>query len=145
VGAKRFSVEGGEVMLAVMDQLHPSRAVRRRRRPRHRHGPPWPSDVLVNVCGKKPEALFAGFSEQHIPDTTHGDGDVKYHLGYAGARVVEGKEIGVTLAFNPSHLEAVNPVIGAPARSSTSKAAPTAPRCCPSCSMATLLSRDKAW
>ncbi|MEK0438936.1 MAG: Multifunctional 2-oxoglutarate metabolism enzyme [Verrucomicrobiota bacterium] len=111
VGAKRFSVEGGEVMLAVMDQLI------------HRAPAAGVADlvigmahrgrlnVLVNVCGKKPEALFAGFSEQHIPDTTHGDGDVKYHLGYAGARVVDGKEIGVTLAFNPSHLEAVNPVV----------------------------------
>ena len=111
VGAKRFSVEGGEVMLAVMDQLihrAPSAGVADLVIGMAHRGR---LNVLVNVCGKKPEALFAGFSEQHIPDTTHGDGDVKYHLGYAGARVVDGKEIGVTLAFNPSHLEAVNPVV----------------------------------
>ena len=111
VGAKRFSVEGGEVMLAVMDQLihrAPSVGIADLVIGMAHRGR---LNVLVNVCGKKPEALFAGFSEQHIPDTTHGDGDVKYHLGYAGARVVEGKEIGVTLAFNPSHLEAVNPVV----------------------------------
>ena len=111
VGAKRFSVEGGEVMLAVMDQLihrAPSVGVADLVIGMAHRGR---LNVLVNVCGKKPEALFAGFSEQHIPDTTHGDGDVKYHLGYAGARVIDGKEIGVTLAFNPSHLEAVNPVV----------------------------------
>ena len=111
VGAKRFSVEGGEVMLAVMDQLihrAPSVGIADLVIGMAHRGR---LNVLVNVCGKKPEALFAGFSEQHIPDTTHGDGDVKNHLGYAGARVVEGKEIGVTLAFNPSHLEAVNPVV----------------------------------
>ena len=111
VGAKRFSVEGGEVMLAVMDQLihrAPSVGVADLVIGMAHRGR---LNVLVNVCGKKPEALFAGFSDQHIPDTTHGDGDVKYHLGYAGARVVDGKEIGVTLAFNPSHLEAVNPVV----------------------------------
>jgi 2-oxoglutarate dehydrogenase E1 component len=111
VGAKRFSVEGGEVMLAVMDQLihrAPSVGVADLVIGMAHRGR---LNVLVNVCGKKPEALFAGFSEQHIPDTTHGDGDVKYHLGYAGARVVDGKEVGVTLAFNPSHLEAVNPVV----------------------------------
>ena len=111
VGAKRFSVEGGEAMLAVMDQLihrAPSVGVADLVIGMAHRGR---LNVLVNVCGKKPEALFAGFNEQHIPDTTHGDGDVKYHLGYAGARVVDGKEIGVTLAFNPSHLEAVNPVV----------------------------------
>ena len=111
VGAKRFSVEGGEVMLAVMDQLihrAPSAGIADLVIGMAHRGR---LNVLVNVCGKKPEALFAGFSENHVPDTTHGDGDVKYHLGYAGARVVDGKEIGVTLAFNPSHLEAVNPVV----------------------------------
>ena len=111
VGAKRFSVEGGEVLLAALDQII------------HRAPASGLTDlvigmahrgrlnVLVNICGKKPEALFSAFSENHLPDTTHGDGDVKYHLGYAGARVVDGKEIGVTLAYNPSHLEAVNPVV----------------------------------
>jgi len=111
VGAKRFSVEGGEAMLAVMDQLiyrAPSAGVADLVIGMAHRGR---LNVLVNVCGKKPEALFASFHDQHVPDTTHGDGDVKYHLGYAGARVVDGKEIGVTLAFNPSHLEAVNPVV----------------------------------
>jgi len=68
-------------------------------------------NVLVNTCGKKSEHLFEGFSEHHIPDTTNGDGDVKYHLGYEGERTIDGKKVALTLAYNPSHLEAVNPVV----------------------------------
>ena len=111
VGAKRFSVEGGEVMLSALDQvIHraPSFGVTDLVIGMAHRGR---LNVLVNVCGKKAEVLFGAFSENHIPDTTHGDGDVKYHLGYAGARVVEGKEVSITLAYNPSHLEAVNPVV----------------------------------
>jgi 2-oxoglutarate dehydrogenase E1 component len=111
VGAKRFSVEGGEVTLAAFDQIiarAPSLGVSDLVIGMAHRGR---LNVLVNVCGKKPEVLFGAFSENHLPDTTHGDGDVKYHLGYAGARTVDGQEIGVTLAYNPSHLEAVNPVV----------------------------------
>jgi len=111
VGAKRFSVEGGEVLLVALEQLicrapgfkisdivigmaHRGRL-----------------NVLVNTCGKKPEALFRAFSENHLPDTSTGDGDVKYHLGYESERTVDGKKVALTLAYNPSHLEAVNPVV----------------------------------
>lgn len=111
VGAKRFSVEGGEVLLAVLEELL-------QRAPKvgitdliigmaHRGR----LNVLVNICGKKPEVLFSGFAEAHLPDTTHGDGDVKYHLGYEGTRTIDGHEVAITLAYNPSHLEAVNPVV----------------------------------
>ena len=111
VGAKRFSVEGGEVLLAALDQIierAPSSGIDDIILGMAHRGR---LNVLVNVCGKKAEALFAAFSENHIPDTSHGDGDVKYHLGYAGARMVGGKEVTITLAYNPSHLEAVNPVV----------------------------------
>jgi 2-oxoglutarate dehydrogenase E1 component len=111
VGAKRFSVEGGEVVLAALDQvitLSPRLGVSDLIIGMAHRGR---LNVLVNICGKKSEVLFAGFSENHVPDTTHGDGDVKYHLGYAGARLVDGKEVSITLAYNPSHLEAVNPVV----------------------------------
>ena len=111
VGAKRFSVEGGETLLVALERLI-SRApglgisdivIGMAHRGR--------LNVLVNTCGKKPEYLFEGFSENHLPDTTTGDGDVKYHLGYEGERTVEGKKVAITLAYNPSHLEAVNPVV----------------------------------
>ena len=111
VGAKRFSVEGGEVLLAALDKVidrAPSDGVADVVIGMAHRGR---LNVLVNICGKKAEALFGAFSENHIPDTSHGDGDVKYHLGYAGARVVDGKEVSITLAYNPSHLEAVNPVV----------------------------------
>ena len=111
VGAKRFSVEGGETVMNALEQLlHRAPGLRitdlvlgMAHRGR--------LNVLVNLCGKKAEHLFRAFNENHIPDTTHGDGDVKYHLGYEGERTVDGKAVAITLAYNPSHLEAVNPVV----------------------------------
>ena len=119
VGAKRFSVEGGETVMNALEQLlHRAPGLKitdlvvgMAHRGR--------LNVLVNLCGKKAEHLFRGFNENHIPDTTHGDGDVKYHLGYEGERTIEGQPVAVTLAFNPSHLEAVNPVVLGRARART--------------------------
>lgn len=111
VGAKRFSVEGGEVMLAALERViarSPGLGIADIVIGMAHRGR---LNVLVNTCGKQAEALFTAFSDKHIPDTTHGDGDVKYHLGHAGARTVEGAEVRVTLAYNPSHLEAVNAVV----------------------------------
>ena len=111
VGAKRFSVEGGETLLVALEKL-----IQRAPGLRisdliigmaHRGR----LNVLVNTCGKKAEALFRAFSENHLPDTSSGDGDVKYHLGHEGERTVDGKKVAITLAYNPSHLEAVNPVV----------------------------------
>jgi 2-oxoglutarate dehydrogenase E1 component len=119
VGAKRFSVEGGETVMNALEQLlHRAPGLKitdlvvgMAHRGR--------LNVLVNLCGKKAEHLFRAFNEHHIPDTTHGDGDVKYHLGYEGERTVDGQPVAVTLAFNPSHLEAVNPVVLGRARART--------------------------
>ena len=110
VGAKRFSVEGGEVIMAALEQLllrAPGLKITDMVLGMAHRGR---LNIMVNFCGKKPEQLFAAFSEHHLPDTATGDGDVKYHLGYEGERTVGGKKIAITLAFNPSHLEAVNPV-----------------------------------
>ena len=68
-------------------------------------------NVLVNILGKKPDALFKAFAETYVPDTSSGDGDVKYHLGYESSRTIGGKNVALTLAYNPSHLEAVNPIV----------------------------------
>jgi 2-oxoglutarate dehydrogenase E1 component len=68
-------------------------------------------NVLVNILGKSYESVFSGF-EGNVPDQVFGDGDVKYHLGYSS--LIEskaGKQISLKLAPNPSHLEAVNPII----------------------------------
>lgn len=111
VGAKRFSVEGGETLLVALERLishSPGLGISDLIIGMSHRGR---LNVLVNICGKKPEHLFEGFSENHLPDTSTGDGDVKYHLGYEGERTVEGQKVAITLAYNPSHLEAVNAVV----------------------------------
>jgi 2-oxoglutarate dehydrogenase E1 component len=69
-------------------------------------------NVLANIVGKPLVQIFSEFEGNVDPDSTQGSGDVKYHLGATGTRrSAEGKEITVSVAFNPSHLEAVDPVV----------------------------------
>jgi 2-oxoglutarate dehydrogenase E1 component len=68
-------------------------------------------NVLVNVLGKHPREVFAAFDDKH-PDRFLGGGDVKYHLGYSSDRVTSsGATVHMSMTFNPSHLEWVNPVV----------------------------------
>jgi 2-oxoglutarate dehydrogenase E1 component len=72
--------------------------------------------VLVNILGKKPSELFAEFEGKATYD---GSGDVKYHQGFSSNVMTPGGEVHLALAFNPSHLEIVSPVVEgscAPAR-----------------------------
>jgi len=111
VGAKRFSIEGGESLMVALETLvdrAPGAKVTDIILGMAHRGR---LNVLINFCGKKAEALFKAFDEKHLPDTSGGDGDVKYHLGYEGERNVGASKVAVTLAYNPSHLEAVNPVV----------------------------------
>jgi 2-oxoglutarate dehydrogenase E1 component len=74
-------------------------------------------NVLANFLKKSLQVLFTEFSTNYIPDLVAGDGDVKYHLGYRTIRKLEnGAEVEIRLAANPSHLEAVNPVVEGTAR-----------------------------
>ena len=111
VGAKRFSAEGAESMIAMLDLLIESAGkagvdeivlgMAHRGR----------LNVLVNIMGKNPRELFAAFDDKH-PDRFLGTGDVKYHLGYSKDwQTQSGKSVHLTLTFNPSHLEFVNPVV----------------------------------
>ncbi len=113
VGAKRFSVEGGDALLPMLEALvnQSSKAgvkeiiVGMAHRGR--------VNVLANFMGKPVEKIFADFNgptETVVPIEDF-DGDVKYHLGYQADRKTPSGECRVTLAFNPSHLEAVNPVV----------------------------------
>ena len=68
-------------------------------------------NMLTNVTGKPYEALFAEFEGHHDAADENATGDVKYHMGYNGARTVDGREVKLRLMPNPSHLEVVNPVI----------------------------------
>ena len=117
VGQKRFSLEGGETMIAALDtaiehcadigveEIVMGMAHRGR------------LSVLTNILRKPFDVLFEQFSENYIPNTVAGDGDVKYHLGYESALTTStGKTVEVRLAANPSHLEIVNPVVEGKAR-----------------------------
>src|SRR5690606_7751319 len=68
-------------------------------------------NVLVNVLGKSPQELFSEFEGAYDLSTLKGSGDVKYHLGFSSDLRTPGGNVHVVLAFNPSHLEIVNPVV----------------------------------
>ncbi|MEN7550117.1 2-oxoglutarate dehydrogenase E1 component [Rapidithrix thailandica] len=117
VGQKRFSLEGGESTIPALDAIinygsdlgaeeviigmaHRGRL-----------------NVLANVLGKTYEQVFNEFEGAAIPDETMGDGDVKYHLGFRSQTTsLSGKSINVNLSPNPSHLEAVDPIVVGSAR-----------------------------
>ena len=117
VGQKRFSLEGGETLIAVLDTLIescPSLGVNEVVIGMAHRGR---LNVLVNTLGKSRRKLFTEFHENYVPETVLGDGDVKYHLGYENeVTTSHGEKIRLSLAPNPSHLEAVNPVVEGKAR-----------------------------
>lgn len=117
VGQKRFSLEGGETIMACLESIF-QRCKRNQvdeivMGMAHRGR----LNVLANFLGKSYEYIFREFSENYVPDTIYGDGDVKYHLGFETRRETDdGHQVDIRLAANPSHLEAVNPVVEGKAR-----------------------------
>ncbi len=109
VGQKRFSLEGGESFIASMDEVVAHAGdngvqeivVGMAHRGR--------LNMLVNIMGKMPGDLFAEFEGKHAEGLT--DGDVKYHNGFSSDLSTRGGPVHLSLAFNPSHLEIVNPVV----------------------------------
>ena len=111
VGAKRFSLEGGETLIPLLDAIIERSA---------QHdvkemvlGMPHRGrlNVLVNTLDKPYGMIFGEFEDNH-PETVAGDGDVKYHLGFSADHVTaDEKIVHLSLTPNPSHLEAVNPVV----------------------------------
>ena len=108
-GAKRFSLEGGDALIPMTKEII-----------RHAGGQGMREvvigmahrgrlNMLVNVLGKKPQDLFDEFAGKH--DDTWGTGDVKYHQGFSADFATPGGDVHLALAFNPSHLEIVNPVV----------------------------------
>ena len=111
LGQKRFSLEGGEVTIPALDTIISTAADMGVEEVMIGMAHRGRLNVLCNILGKSYEAVFDGF-EGNVPEQVHGDGDVKYHLGYASlTETKSGKPISVKLAPNPSHLEAVNPVV----------------------------------
>ena len=112
VGSKRFSLEGSETIIAVLDAMLQ-----------------WCGDdgvkevvlgmahrgrlnVLANIIGKSYQKIFSEFEGHHDPHSAQGSGDVKYHLGATGNYPTRsGKSVKISVAPNPSHLEFVNPVV----------------------------------
>ncbi|GIU14950.1 2-oxoglutarate dehydrogenase E1 component [Shewanella sp. MBTL60-007] len=109
-GAKRFSLEGGDALVPMMREII------------YRAGDAGTKEVvigmahrgrlnvLVNILGKKPSELFDEFAGKHS-DALNGSGDVKYHQGFSSDFETPGGNVHLALAFNPSHLEIVNPVV----------------------------------
>ena len=111
VGSKRFSLEGGESMIVFIDRIIENAGqqgvaevvVGMAHRGR--------LNVLANIMGKNVREIFAAFDDKQ-PERFIGSGDVKYHLGYSSERKTHtGHTVHLSLCFNPSHLEWVNPVV----------------------------------
>ncbi len=116
-GNKRFSLEGGEALIialsAVLEKCdkHHVREIVMGMAHRGR------LNVLANFLNKPLSLLFNEFSENYVPDSVAGSGDVKYHLGYQTTRTLaSGHSVDIRLAGNPSHLETVDPVVQGKAR-----------------------------
>jgi 2-oxoglutarate dehydrogenase E1 component len=114
IGQKRFGLEGGEAAIAALDAMInraaeteiPVEEVVIGMAHRGR------LNVLCNIVGKTYEQIFNAFENKTLPDQSYGSGDVKYHQGYSSQiQAMNGRSVYVKLLPNPSHLEAVNPVV----------------------------------
>ncbi|MFI1162776.1 multifunctional oxoglutarate decarboxylase/oxoglutarate dehydrogenase thiamine pyrophosphate-binding subunit/dihydrolipoyllysine-residue succinyltransferase subunit [Streptomyces sp. NPDC020801] len=112
VGQKRFSLEGGESVIPLLDAVLDSAAESRLDEVVIGMAHRGRLNVLANIVGKSYAQIFREFEGNLDPKSMHGSGDVKYHLGAAGTFTgLDGEQIKVSLAANPSHLETVDPVI----------------------------------
>ncbi|HBY95663.1 MAG: multifunctional oxoglutarate decarboxylase/oxoglutarate dehydrogenase thiamine pyrophosphate-binding subunit/dihydrolipoyllysine-residue succinyltransferase subunit [Ardenticatenaceae bacterium] len=117
VGHKRFSLEGAETLIPVLKKLLDRAAADEMSRAVMGMSHRGRLTTLHTVVGKSATAIFSEFEGYIDPESTQGTGDVKYHLGAEGSHTSPaGETIAVTLASNPSHLEAVNPVVEGMAR-----------------------------
>ncbi|MGW6530495.1 multifunctional oxoglutarate decarboxylase/oxoglutarate dehydrogenase thiamine pyrophosphate-binding subunit/dihydrolipoyllysine-residue succinyltransferase subunit [Streptomyces venezuelae] len=112
VGQKRFSLEGGESVIPLLDAVLDSAAESRLDEVVIGMAHRGRLNVLANIVGKSYAQIFREFEGNMDPKSMHGSGDVKYHLGAEGTFTgLDGEQIKVSLAANPSHLETVDPVI----------------------------------
>ncbi len=112
IGQKRFSLEGGETTIAALDAIINMAASRDVQEVVIGMAHRGRLNVLANIMGKTYEQIFSEFEGTAKLDQTMGSGDVKYHMGYGSElQTPEGKTIHLKLMPNPSHLEAVNPVV----------------------------------
>jgi 2-oxoglutarate dehydrogenase E1 component len=109
VGQKRFSLEGGDTLIPLLDHLLQRSGEQGVQEAVIGMAHRGRLNVLVNILGKQPSMLFAEFQGIHAEHLT--SGDVKYHQGFAANVATPGGDLHVALAFNPSHLEIVDPVV----------------------------------
>jgi 2-oxoglutarate dehydrogenase E1 component len=109
VGQKRFSLEGGETLISSLDHLLQCAGTHGVQEAVIGMAHRGRLNVLVNILGKQPGMLFAEFEGIHADHLT--SGDVKYHQGFSADIATPGGELHVAVAFNPSHLEIVDPVV----------------------------------
>jgi 2-oxoglutarate dehydrogenase E1 component len=116
-GGKRFSLEGGEALILALDTIVQNcerRGIKELVMGMAHRGR---LNVLANVLNKPLDVIFNEFQGNFAPDSVGGNGDVKYHLGYRNVRkTATGYDVEINLAANPSHLEAVDPVVEGKAR-----------------------------
>jgi 2-oxoglutarate dehydrogenase E1 component len=116
-GNKRFSLEGGEGLMVALESVLkscPKHGIKEIVMGMAHRGR---LNVLANFLHKPLGLIFNEFSENYVPESVGGSGDVKYHLGYTSTRhPAEGYGVDIHLAANPSHLEAVDPVVQGKAR-----------------------------
>ena len=114
VGQKRFSLEGGESLIPLLDNLIQRSGEKNIKEVVVGMAHRGRLNVLVNIVGKSPNDLFREF-EGNVQGG-NGSGDVKYHQGFSSDVETPGGPVHLTLAFNPSHLEIINPVVGGSVR-----------------------------
>ncbi len=110
VGQKRFSLEGGESLIPLLDEIIQSGGTMDIREIVIGMAHRGRLNVLVNAIGKKPSELFEEFEGKTL-ESLEGSGDVKYHMGYSSDISTPGGSVHLTLGYNPSHLEIIDPVV----------------------------------
>jgi 2-oxoglutarate dehydrogenase E1 component len=116
VGQKRFSLEGGDSLIPLLDDLVQQGGKAGIEETIIGMAHRGRLNVLVNLLGKSPKDLFNEFEGQYDPAKLRGSGDVKYHKGFSSDLKTAAGNVHVALAFNPSHLEVVNAVVEGSAR-----------------------------
>jgi len=112
IGHKRFSLEGSETLIPVLDMLLNEASSQNISEVVLGMAHRGRINVLTNIIGKSYDSIFSEFEDIKDPNSIAGSGDVKYHLGATGKyKTLNGKLITVSVASNPSHLEWVNPVV----------------------------------
>lgn len=116
-GEKRFGLEGGESVIPALEAILKTAGNQKITNIIFGTAHRGRLSILAHILKKPLHTLFAKFHhDQNPPELMYGSGDVKYHLGFSGDREIDGQSLHLSLTSNPSHLEAVNPIVLGKAR-----------------------------